>query len=107
MVVARAPSSVSQPPTVITVTRIAESTSRTTTIAFVVFDAAVSRLGCSMTGAGVAMAGRLYDPGAWTHGRVWWNGRHAGFRCRWRKPWGFESLHPHGATQTNGGGPRR
>src|SRR3954471_22950300 len=22
-------------------------------------------------------------------------GRHAGFRCRWRKPWGFESLRPH------------
>jgi 1-aminocyclopropane-1-carboxylate deaminase len=27
--------------------------------------------------------------------RAWWNGRHAGFRCRWRKPWGFESLRPH------------
>ena len=27
-------------------------------------------------------------------------GRHAGFRCRWRKPWGFESLRPHsGACQ--------
>ena len=25
-------------------------------------------------------------------------GRHAGFRCRWRKPWGFESLRPHPAS---------
>src|SRR5215210_43820 len=27
-------------------------------------------------------------------------GRHAGFRCRWRKPWGFESLRPHSVIAT-------
>ena len=27
--------------------------------------------------------------------RAWWNGQHAGFRCRCRKAWGFESLRPH------------
>lgn len=27
--------------------------------------------------------------------RVWWNGRHDGFRCHWGNPWEFESLHSH------------
>ena len=27
------------------------------------------------------------------HLPVWWNGRHAGFKIRWRKSWRFESAH--------------
>ena len=31
-------------------------------------------------------------------------GRHAGFRIRWRKPWGFESLRPHQKLRGTGTG---
>ena len=55
----------------------------------------VSRLGCSMMRLPSAIVANIQSapPGA-TRGRGG-IGRHAGFRCRWRKPWGFKSLRPH------------
>src|SRR5206468_913704 len=56
--------------------------------------------GCSILTSSSAMRGGPYNParaaceGPCASGRGE-TGRHAGFRCRWRKPWGFESLRPH------------
>src|SRR5690349_3994076 len=58
------------------------------------------RLGCSILTSSSAMRGGPYNParavcdGSRASGRGE-TGSHAGFRCRWRKPWGFESLRPH------------
>src|SRR3954469_15601255 len=103
MRIALAPSSAGQPPMhTISIGPALISSSRMT-IAFVAFDDAFSRLGCSRTtpsSGSPPMAWRMIRTRAVAcdarrargRGGI---GRHAGFRCRWRKPWGFESLRPH------------
>src|SRR4051794_35732806 len=99
-----APSIASQPPTEMIVTRAAETSSSTTTIARVTFDDALSRFGCSMITPGASMPMRPYNLAAVRAALVSTRTQPAGVAelvdarglgPRGRKPWGFESLRPH------------
>src|SRR3954452_6529535 len=81
-------------------TSAAETSRRRMTTALLALLEAFRRLGCSILTSSSAMRSGPYNParaacdGTRASGRGE-TGRHAGFRCRWRKPWGFESLRPH------------